>query len=162
MNEEEMKVLKFMNEITGRTDMNDFAKKAGLTANVIIQDMQQLAKEGFTKKVGAGYTITEKGKGVLKASVPVSENMVFHFYTAVDEPLGISACTIREFCELAAKVDAASLEFHVGRGDFESWLRAAANDADFADAFVKIKDANLTGAELREAIVKTAESKYYL
>ncbi len=66
--EEQMKILKFMNEMTARTDMNEFAHKMDLTPNQILQDMQDLAKEGFLKKVGGGYAITDKGKDSSKSS----------------------------------------------------------------------------------------------
>jgi predicted transcriptional regulator len=159
--EEETRILRLMNEITGRMDMTEFAKKTDLTPNQIVGHMQQLAKDGFLRKVGGGYAITEKGRGVLKALEPVPEGMKFQFYAALGQPLNVSAGSIKEFCELTSTVDAASLEFHVGRGDFESWLRTAAGDAGFADALAKIQGSNLKGEELRAAIVKAAEEKHY-
>jgi predicted transcriptional regulator len=162
LTEEEMKVLKFMNEITGRTDMNEFAKKADLAPNQILQHMQKLSKEGLLKKVGAGFAITEKGKNTLKALAVVSDDMRFHFYSAMGKPLGVSAGSIKEFCELASNVDVTSLEFHLERGDFENWFRTAADDAIFADEFAKFRSAGLKGEDLRKAIGETAESRYYL
>lgn len=160
--EEQMRILKFMNEMTGRVDMNEFAKKMGLTSSQIMQHMQELAQEGFLKKVGGGFAITEKGKNALKVAAPVPGNMRFNFYIAIGQPTGMSAETIREFHDLVLKVDVASLEFHLGRGDFENWFRLAVVDAGFADELVKMKKADLKGEDLRKAIAKAAEARYSL
>ena len=151
-----------MNEMTGRVDMNEFAKKMGLTSSQIMQHMQELAQEGFLKKVGGGFAITEKGKNALKVAAPVPGNMRFNFYIAIGQPTGMSAETIREFHDLVLKVDVASLEFHLGRGDFENWFRLAVVDAGFADELVKMKKTDLKGNDLRKAIAKAAEAKYSL
>lgn len=158
--EEQTKILKFMSEMTGRVDMNEFAKKMGLTSSQIIEEMQQLTKEGFLKKVGGGFALTEKGRIALKGSASVPWNMRFNFYTAIDQPTGVSAGSIKEFHDLSLKVNAASLEFHLYRDDFENWFKNAAGDAGFADEFVKIKKTGLKDEELRKAIAKATEARY--
>jgi predicted transcriptional regulator len=157
-----MRILKFMSEMTGRVDMNEFAKKMGLTSSQIMQHMQELAKEGFLKKVGGGFAITEKGKMALKAATPVPGNMRFNFYLAIGQPAGVSAGSVLEFHDLVLKVDLVSLEFHLGRGDFENWFRTAVVDAGFADELAKIKKTDLKGEDLRKAIAKAAEARYNL
>ena len=47
----------------------------------------------------------------------------FYFYRNFDEPLGVSVQSIPDFKEQIQRLDAASLEFHVLRGDFETWLQ---------------------------------------
>jgi predicted transcriptional regulator len=160
--EEQITILKFMNEMTGHVDMNEFAKKTCLTSNKIVQHMQELAKEGFLKKVGSGYSITDKGKRTLKAVEPLPAKMRFYFYMAVGQPTSLSAGSIKEFHDLALKVSITSLEFHVGRGDFENWFGTAVSDAGLADEFAKIKKKGLKGEDLKEAIDKALESKYPL
>jgi DNA-binding Lrp family transcriptional regulator len=160
--ETQMKILKFMSEMTTRTDMNEFAHKMGLTSNQIMQDMQELAKDGFLKKIGSGYAITEKGKTALKAAATVPESMRFQFYESLGNPTGLSAGSIREFHDIALKVDSASLEFHLYRGDFENWFRAAINDKAFADELATIKKTELKGEELKKAIAKATSLKYNL
>jgi DNA-binding Lrp family transcriptional regulator len=157
-----MKILKFMNEMTARTDMNEFARKMELTPNQILQDMQDLAKEGFLKKIGGGYAITEKGKAILRTVVSVPENMRFQFYNSLGHPTGFSAGNIKEFHDVALKVDADSLEFHLYRGDFENWFRTAMNDEAFADELATIKKTDLKGEELKKAIAKATSLKYNL
>jgi DNA-binding Lrp family transcriptional regulator len=160
--EEQTKILKFMNEMTGHVDMNEFAKKTGLTSTQIAQDMQALAKDGFLKKVGGGLTITPKGKAALKAVAPLPKNLRFEFYFALSQPAGVSAGSVKEFHEAAGKVSAASLEFHLGRGDFENWFRIAVGDASLADDFAKMQKTELKGEDLKAAITKAVEAKYPL
>jgi hypothetical protein len=161
--EEQMKILKLMSEMTSRIDMTEFSKKMGLTTNQIMLQMQALAKDGFLKKVGGGFGITEKGKIAVKAYAPVPWDMRFNFYLAIGQPAGVSAGSIKEFHDLALKVDAASLEFHLGRDDFENWFRNAAGDAGFADEFVKMKKGGvLKGEDLRKTIAKATETRYSL
>jgi DNA-binding Lrp family transcriptional regulator len=149
-----------MNEVTGRTDMNEFARKIGLTPNQILEQVQELAKEDFVKKVGSGYGITEKGKATLKAIAIVPANMAFNFYLEVDQPTNMSARTIKEFYKAIKQVPAASLEFHLYRGDFEKWIQSAVNDPAFAHIFAEMKKSELKGDPLREEIAKATETRY--
>ena len=162
MNEDQLKILKFMSEMTSRVDMNEFAKKIDLDPSQLTQHMQKLTQEGYLKKVRGGFAITDKGKNVLRVASPVPWNMRFNFYSAIGQPTGVSAGTIKEFYDLVLKVNVASLDFHISRGDFENWFRNAAGDAEFADELAKIKKTGLTGEELRKAVAKTAESWYSL
>ena len=97
LKEEQFKVLKTMSEATSRMDINMFAKKVNLTPNQTIQQIQELAKEGFLQKIGNGYGITEKGKAALKAFTAVPEDMGFHFYLGIDQPADLTAKTLEEF-----------------------------------------------------------------
>ena len=142
--------------------MNEFAHKMDLTPNQILQDMQDLAKEGFLKKVGGGYAITEKGKTALKVVAPVPEGKRFQFYNSLGNPTGLSAGSVKEFRDAALKVDADSLEFHLYRGDFENWFRTTLNDEVFADELATIKKTDLKGEELKKAIAKATNLKYNL
>ena len=155
-----MRILKFMNEMTGRIDMNEFARKTGLSSVQIGQNMQELAKEGYLKKVGGGFTITAKGKSAVKVVESLPASLKFEFYFALGKPVGMSALSIKEFHDVVGNVDVVSLEFHVGRGDFENWLRNAVGDASLADDFVKIRKAELKGEDLKKAISKAVEEKY--
>jgi predicted transcriptional regulator len=160
--EEQLKILKFMTEMTGHVDMNEFASKTGFTSTQIMQDMQSLSKEGFLKKVGSGFTITEKGKNAIKAVAALPANERFNFYFAVDQPTSVSAGSISEFYDGIEKVNAASLEFHLERGDFENWFRTAIGETGMADEFVKMKKAGLKCEDLRKTIAKALEGRYSL
>ena len=160
--EEQTKILKFMNEMTGHVDMNEFAKKTDLIPIQIGENMQVLAKQGFLRKVGGGFSITEKGKRALKAVTSLPVNLRFNFYFAVGHPMGVSAGTVKEFHALVSKLNIVSIEFHLARGDFENWFRTAVDDVALADELAKIKKTELTGEDLRKAIVKALEVKYSL
>jgi DNA-binding Lrp family transcriptional regulator len=160
--EEHMKILKFMSEMTSRIDLNEFAKNLGLTSSQVMQDMQALTKDGFLKKAGGGFGITEKGKTALKTVAPIAGNLSFSFYLAVDKPTGMSAGSIKEFFDVILKVAADSLEFHLYRGDFENWFKTAVSDASFSEELTNIKKMDLKGEELRKAIAKALELRYSL
>ena len=151
-----------MNEMTGHIDMNEFAKKTGLTSSQIGENMQALAKRGFLRKVQGGFTITEKGKKALNAATSLPVNLRFGFYFAVGHPLGVSAGSIKEFYTLVSKLNVVSVEFHLTKGDFENWFRTAVGDEALADELAKIKEKDLKGEDLRKAVVKALEAKYPL
>ncbi len=149
-----------MTEATGRIDTNELAQKIGLTSKQLVEQVQEMTKTGFLKRVGGGYTITEKGKAALKATAPVPADKRFNFYNSLDQPVNESAGTVKEFLELVLKVDAASLEFHLYRDDFENWFRSAINDPKFADELSKIKKADLKGEDLCKAIAEATKTRY--
>jgi DNA-binding Lrp family transcriptional regulator len=160
LTEEQLKVLKGMNEITNRIDMNSFAQMVGLSPNQTIDYVQELVNSGLVRKTGGGYGITEKGKAVLKAITPVTQDNVFHFYTEVGQPTGSSATSLKEFYNVIKYAAEKSLEFHLYRGDFENWIKASVEDAELADELTNLKSANLNGEKLRKAIITAIAKKY--
>ena len=50
MEEEQVKVLIALSEATNRMDLNVFSKKVNLNPAEAIQQVQQLAREGFSRK----------------------------------------------------------------------------------------------------------------
>jgi DNA-binding Lrp family transcriptional regulator len=158
--EQRLKVLKAMSEVTGHMDMKQFAKTVNLTSSQTIEQIRRLVKAGFVKKSGSGYSITEEGKNALKAVVCVPEGKEFQFYVGLDQPAGFSAATVKDFCEAVKQVDEASIDFHLYRGDFENWVRAAVNDDFFADELMQMKTSELKGESLRKEIVKAIEERY--
>jgi hypothetical protein len=149
-----------MNEATNRMDLNMFAHAVNLAPNQAIAQVQELAEEGFLRKVGSGYGLSEKGKNALKISTPLSEEAAFHFYVDVDKPLGFSARSIEEFYRLVKQVCSDSLDFHLYRGDFESWLRQTIGDSELADEAAKLKAAQLNGEQLRKALLSAIDVRY--
>ena len=160
MKDEELKVLKVMSEVTHRMDLNEFAHMVGLTMNEAMHCMQELAKLGHLKKVVGGYGLTEKGKAVLKAQAPVPEGLEFRFYVALGQPTNASARSLKEFYETVKTIDAASLEFHLYRGDFVNWVQAAVKDEDFAGELESVRQSELTGESLRKRIAWVIEKHY--
>ena len=160
MIEEQMKILRFMSEVTGRTDMNEFAQKIGLTPNQATEYVHELAKSGFVKKVGNGYSITEKGKAALKAFALVPADKRFNFYVEIGKPMDFSAGSIPELFDLVGKVDAASLEFHLYRQDFENWVRIVLNDESLANNIACVRDSEVKGENLRKALLSALEERF--
>jgi predicted transcriptional regulator len=160
MIDEQFRILKFMSEMTARTDTNAFSQKMGLTSAQLVHYMHELVKQGYLKKVGEGFAMTEKGKKALKSVKPLPENLRFQFYIAVGEPTNLHAASVKEFHDHVLKVDAVSLEFHVYRGDFENWFQTAVSDAAFSEELSKLKKKNLRGEELRKALTKAIEAEF--
>jgi len=160
MKESHIKILKTMNEATNRMDINMFAEAVGLTPNQAIAEVQELAKEGFLRKVGGGFGLTEKGRISLKAFTTFPDEMSFHFYVDVDKPLGFSAQSLTEFYRFIKQVTADSLEFHLYRGDFENWLREVCKDPELAAAVGNLKADELKGEALRNALIKAIDARY--
>jgi len=149
-----------MNEATSRMDLNMFAEAVNLSPNQTIAEVQELAKEGFLRKVGGGYGLTIKGKNALKTFTVVPDGVGFHFYVDNDKPLGFSAQSMEEFYRLVKQVTVDSLEFHLYRGDFENWLRDVCKDPELSEAIGNLKPEALQGEDLRKAILKTIDDKY--
>ena len=149
-----------MNEATNRMDLTMFANAVNLAPNQTIAQVQELAEEGFLRKVGAGYGLTEKGKKALKISTQISEETAFHFYVGVDKPLGFSARSIEEFYRLVKQACSDALDFHLYRGDFENWLRQVVCDDGLAGEAADFKAAGLNGENLRKALLKAIDSRY--
>lgn len=149
-----------MSEATSRMDLNTFAQAVNLSPNQAMAMMQELAKEGFLRKVGNGYGLTEKGKNAIKMFTQVPSELAFYFYAGVDKPLGFSAQSLEEFYRLVRQVCSDSLEFHLYRGDFERWLQDVLKDGELAEAVASLKTAELKGEELRKEILKAIDDKY--
>jgi Mn-dependent DtxR family transcriptional regulator len=160
LKEEHIKILKTMNEATNRMDMNMFAQAVNLSPNQTMAEVQELAKEGFLRKVGGGFGLTEKGRTALKMFTSVSNETSFHFYVEIDKPMGFAAHSMEEFYRFVKQVVVDSLEFHLYRGDFENWFRDVCKDLELAEAFGALKTEGLKGEELRKALLNAIDAKY--
>jgi transcriptional regulator with XRE-family HTH domain len=158
--EERIKILRFLNELTGRVGLRDFAQRSGMSRGSIIGYVRGLVRAGYINKVGRGYSISADGKIALKELSPVPQGMEFKFYTETGQPTGLSAKSFGEFCDLVKKVDVKALEFHVSRGDFENWLKGVFNDVQLAQEMAKIRESKLAGEDLRKEIVGVTTAKY--
>jgi DNA-binding Lrp family transcriptional regulator len=162
LSEERLRVLKVMSEITKRVDLAEFARMVGLTSEQAMEAVRELIKTGYVRSTGTGYSVTEKGRTVLKAVARVPDGMDFTFYAEVGQPTEFSARSLKEFFEVVKTISAKSLEFHVYRGDFENWIETAVKDPEFAGEMAKLRMAELKGEDLRKEIVKAAEARFSL
>jgi predicted transcriptional regulator len=160
LKEEQFKVLKTMSETTTRMDLNMFAQKVNLTPAQTLQQVQELATNGFLQRVGGGYGMTEKGKTVLKAFSSVPEGLGFHFYFGVGQPSGHISQSLEEFYRSIEQITADSLEFHLYRGDFENWLKDVCKDPELAKDIGNLKVDGMKGEDLRERLLEVLDAKY--
>jgi hypothetical protein len=89
---------------------------------------------------------------------PVNPERAFYFYAGMGEPVGTAANSLREFVEKAKTVQAKSLEFHLGRGDFENWVRML-GDPELVKALVKLRGSGLSGEKLRAELVRVIQTR---
>ena len=130
-----------------------------------------LIKAGFVQKAQKGsYQITEAGKGALGIPETTKEtaeailayaphDQAFNFYIDVDKPLNLHAHTLRDFANKIDKADLASVEFHVKRGDFETWFKGI-GDEELAKKTALLKQKQPLGENLRRQLRELVEQRY--
>ena len=138
----------------------EIAKESGVAFPSIMMHLIGLTRMGYAESPKKGvYTITANGKKALgmpeitveKASeilryVPMEK--AFQFYADIGKPLNIYATSLQDFCDKLLTIDLSSIEFHVGRGDFETWFTAL-GDVELARKTSIIKKQKMLGKELR-------------
>lgn len=155
-----LRVLKVMSEVKGRLDWNDFARLVGLSSDDTVRCMQGLLRADFLRKVDGGYGITDAGKSVLKAVLPVEAGLEFHFYVGLGQATSFSAGSIVDFYGLVKQVDVCSLEFHLYRGDFENWARIVLGDETLAEDFAALRIARAHGEGVRDGLVRVLDARF--
>ena len=85
------------------------------------------------------------------------ESHSFHFYTGFARPIGICVKNLKELRDVAATVQAESLEFHLTRGDLSRWLREVLGCPELANALDSIPQ-NPLPDDLRRSILGEIDS----
>ncbi len=146
------------------------AKDSGNEFRVAMMHLLDLSRKGYVSSPEKGlYAISEKGKRILGIPEITGENAkallsnatgekAFHFYSAIEKPLNVYACSLPDFVQKIKNVDMQSLEFHVCRGDFESWFKCL-GDVELGKEMALLKDKNLCGEELRQKLRDIVESR---
>lgn len=141
----------------------EIAKDSGVGFPSVMMHIIGLTKIGYAKTPEKGlYLITEKGKKMLglpevdkEKAVKISEYLPleksFHFYVDMGKPLNVHAASLGDFCDKIAKIDASSLEFHINRGDFESWFTDL-GDMELARKTLLVREQKMLGEELRKKL----------
>lgn len=155
-----LSVLRAMSTITRSTDMEEFMRGVGLTSAELLETLKGLAQDGFVVKTGKGFAIAEKGNLALTALTPLPDESAFQFYLDVGRPLAVSARSIKEFYDVVNTVDADSLEFHLGRGDFENWVKTAIGDGLLARELEALRREGLKGEVLRKQLLLSLVSRF--
>jgi uncharacterized protein DUF5752 len=82
----------------------------------------------------------------------------FYFYRAIGAPTGAAARNLPDFLGILNSIDLASLQFHLGRGDFENWVKML-GDNTLAKQFAGLKEKKLRGEDLRLQLVETVKAR---
>jgi len=94
----------------------------------------------------------------LRAPLPEWKRFYFH------EPGGRSplrsAASLWEFREQLADISNSSLEYHLQRGDFSSWLHDVLHDEELARQVHRLGGLELEGEALRQAILDVVTERY--
>ncbi|MBX5328074.1 MAG: hypothetical protein QHH18_01030 [Candidatus Bathyarchaeota archaeon] len=152
------------------TKTNEIAKETGLALRQVMMHLIGLTRMGYLESPEKGvYVLTEKGKKMLgfpeidngKAAeiltyLPIERS--FHFYVDIGKPLNIHAASLQDFCDKIVKVDPASIEFHVNRGDFEAWFMGL-GDIELARKTLLIKEHKFFGEELRQKLYEIVKNR---
>jgi hypothetical protein len=129
-----------------------------------------LIRMGYVSSPEKGqYIITENGKKALGIPPITKENAKailayaphdksFNFYVDVDKPLHMHAHSLYDFANKIAKVDLKSLEFHMGRGDFEAWFKCL-GDLELAKKTAVIKERKIVGEQLQTMLHDVVEQR---
>ena len=79
----------------------------------------------------------------------------FHFYTAVGNYCGVSACSLEEFADALQYVCSEAIVFHFERGDFQNWIRDVIGDTELAQKIddIKMCERHLAADSCRKELV---------
>ena len=77
----------------------------------------------------------------------VTPDKAFHFYREIGQPLGAASRSLDEFATIVNGIDPSSIEFHVGRGDFEGWFKML-GDRSLADQVAALRGKDISPDEL--------------
>jgi hypothetical protein len=135
----------------------------------VMMHILSLIRVGYAKSPEKGlYAITENGKRALgipettretaKAILAQTSEKPFHFYSALGKPSSFYANSLQDFCGKILKVDVESVEFHLERGDFESWF-AGLGDCELAKKMALLKEKKMNGEELRKKLHEILDNR---
>ena len=90
----------------------------------------------------------------------VPREKAFYFFTSIGNYTGSNAASLKEFMERINIVNVKSLEFHVGRGDFEKWTAEVLEDQWLAGEINRIQRSGLAGEALRNQLYLTVSRHF--
>jgi hypothetical protein len=149
----------------------DIAQEIKEEPRMVSMHLLGLIRMGYVSTPEKGkYVLTEKGKQALSTPQTTKEAAqailsykahegAFNFYSDIGKPLNMHAHTLRDFANKIEKIDISSIQFHVGRGDFEAWFKGI-GDLELAKEASMLKKKALTGENLREQLHEMVEKRY--
>lgn len=88
----------------------------------------------------------------------VTSEKAFYFYKGIGQPLGSVSKNLIEFAETVKEIDPSSVQFHLERGDFESWFRML-GDVSLAGQVASLRGKSMPAEELRARVSSTVGSR---
>ena len=112
--------------------------------------------ENGKKAIDIPETTRETAKKILAVTPP---DKAFHFYACLDTPINCSTQSLQDFSDKIQKINVASIEFHLNRGDFEAWFTGL-GDTELTIKTLLLKKKGLTGEDLRSRLHEIVENRY--
>ncbi len=145
------------------------AEEIGQKFPPVMMHLIGLTRMGYAYSPEKGlYAITEKGKKALgipettrenaKTILADAQDKAFHFYEDIGKPSNYYAHSLQDFCDKIQKISVNSIEFHLNRGDFESWFTAL-GDVELAKKTALLKEKKLVGEELRTKLREIVDKR---
>jgi DNA-binding transcriptional ArsR family regulator len=164
------KVLEALSKAEKPMKLQDIAEKTGMNVKSSMMHLLWLRKTGYVSMPERNlYSITSLGKQALslpKTDKKQAENILhmvpidkaFHFHNGIGQYLGVYATSLSDFCSKIKTVNVKSIEFHVPRRDFESWIESL-GDSELAKKIGVIRVSGLFGENLRQKVYETVKSR---
>lgn len=94
------------------------------------------------------------------ATIAANEPFLFYLDVGDENYTGVTAWTLSGFIEALRKIDVKSIEFHMGRGDFENWAKNSLCDEKLAATISKIKALKFKGEKLRKMLLSAVKRRF--
>jgi alpha-amylase len=109
----------------------------------------------------AAQTLLNDFEARLRLAI-LTANEPFLFYTGVGKEYytGTMAWSLKGFVKALDSIDVEAVEFHVGNGDFESWVQASLKDQKLALQIKELKVSGEKGEKLRKALVEASKKRF--
>jgi DNA-binding transcriptional ArsR family regulator len=169
MSQAKKRILKVLSHAGDPMKLQDIAKETGLSVSSAVMHLLWLGKAGYVSTPRKSYYIvTESGKVVAAPKVDTRQvaqilrelplDKAFHFYTGIDRYMGVYANSLADFCKKILEVTPESIEFHLRRRDFESWLHGL-GDRELAEKVGLIGGMELSEEGLQRKVYDTVKSR---
>ncbi len=160
MTGERLRIVQALHELDSAASIDRIAAEAGLSRGKVLGNLSRLCMDGLVNKREKFYSVTEKGRAILREAEPVPDDKAFYFYFGENKPTKHVARSLREFYDTVKTIDLGSLTFHMQRGDFEKWIRDVLEDKELAAEVAKLRLAGLSGDDLRSKLCESISSNY--
>jgi len=94
----------------------------------------------------------------LRAALPKSKR--FYFHDSDDSYLHRAAANLWEFRKALGEIPLSSIQYHLGRNDFENWLVDVLHDQELARRIRKVAGRQLVDESLRQALLEVVIDRY--